>query len=275
MPAPVIFLIDPVPLGFNVRTPPAARSLRNFPSLCDFQILLTNPAALGPRTEAPLQGISTQNRQGTVVSGIGIRATLEKPIYQAIHVRYSRNNQANLDRPSSSLHKKPCPSTTSILLRISIRKLHAMCKPHCPSRKSNLLPLYTPSYSNGAAPIVRLRLLGERGGKVYLDESNVCGLLSEALTANVQAILADQTSLVSADTAISQQSAPAPTLSISPSPPSIMNNCHSERTKRELPCHRFLGASSRQIRETCLVDCVRYLDLEIRIRLRYAIEKGY
>jgi len=45
---------------------------------------------------------------------------------------------------------------------------------------------------------------------VYLDESNVRGLLSEALTADVQAIFADQTSLVGADTAISQLLAPAP-----------------------------------------------------------------
>jgi hypothetical protein len=35
----------------------------------------------------------------------------------------------------------------------------------------------------------------------YLDESNIGGLLAEALTADVEAILADQTSFVSADTA--------------------------------------------------------------------------
>lgn len=36
----------------------------------------------------------------------------------------------------------------------------------------------------------------------YLGEANVCGLLAEALTADVQAILADETGLVGADTAI-------------------------------------------------------------------------
>jgi hypothetical protein len=46
-------------------------------------------------------------------------------------------------------------------------------------------------------------------GEAYLDESDIRGLLSEALTADVQSILADQTSFVSADTAISQLSAPA------------------------------------------------------------------
>jgi hypothetical protein len=35
----------------------------------------------------------------------------------------------------------------------------------------------------------------------YLDKSNVRGLLSEALSADVQSILADETSLVCADTA--------------------------------------------------------------------------
>lgn len=36
----------------------------------------------------------------------------------------------------------------------------------------------------------------------YLGEANVGALLTEALTADVQAVLADQTSLVGADTAI-------------------------------------------------------------------------
>ena len=36
----------------------------------------------------------------------------------------------------------------------------------------------------------------------YLDETNVGGLLTEALTADVQAVLADETSLVGADTAV-------------------------------------------------------------------------
>jgi hypothetical protein len=36
----------------------------------------------------------------------------------------------------------------------------------------------------------------------YLDEANVRGLLTEALTADVEAVLADQTGLVGADTAV-------------------------------------------------------------------------
>jgi hypothetical protein len=37
----------------------------------------------------------------------------------------------------------------------------------------------------------------------YLDEANVGALLTEALTADVQAVLADQTSRVGADAAVS------------------------------------------------------------------------
>src|SRR5690242_15599841 len=40
------------------------------------------------------------------------------------------------------------------------------------------------------------------GDLAYLDKSNVGGFFSEALTADVQAILADETSFVCADTAI-------------------------------------------------------------------------
>lgn len=36
----------------------------------------------------------------------------------------------------------------------------------------------------------------------YLDEANVGGLLTEALTADVEAVLADQTGLVGADAAV-------------------------------------------------------------------------
>ena len=138
----------------------------------------------------------------TVVSGTGICTMLEKPICHAIHVRYPQNNQANLNRPSSSPpQKSPDHPPSQFFCESPIRKLHAMCKSHCPSRKSILL-LPTASFSNGAAAIIRPGILGERGGKVYLDESNIRGLLSEALTADVQTILSDQTSLVGADTAI-------------------------------------------------------------------------
>lgn len=40
--------------------------------------------------------------------------------------------------------------------------------------------------------------------RAYLDESNVGGLLTEALTADVQAIFADQTGFVCADAAVKQ-----------------------------------------------------------------------
>jgi hypothetical protein len=38
----------------------------------------------------------------------------------------------------------------------------------------------------------------------YLDESNILALLAEALTADVQAVLADQTGCVGADSAIGE-----------------------------------------------------------------------
>lgn len=41
------------------------------------------------------------------------------------------------------------------------------------------------------------------GGKSYLDETNVGALLAEALTADVEAVLADETSRVGADAAVS------------------------------------------------------------------------
>ena len=42
----------------------------------------------------------------------------------------------------------------------------------------------------------------DRDCKSYLDETNVGGLLAEALTADVEAVLADKTSLVGADAAV-------------------------------------------------------------------------
>ena len=50
-----------------------------------------------------------------------------------------------------------------------------------------------------------MRLSGR--GESYLDETNVGGLLAEALTADVQAVLADQTSGVGADAAVGFMSA--------------------------------------------------------------------
>ena len=46
-------------------------------------------------------------------------------------------------------------------------------------------------------------MVGVRWGVFpYLDESNIGALLPEALTADVQAVLADETSGVGADTAV-------------------------------------------------------------------------
>lgn len=60
-------------------------------------------------------------------------------------------------------------------------------------------------YRWGSLPVLQNVLDGHslraEVGNAYLDESNVCGLLSEALTADVEAILADKTGLVGADTA--------------------------------------------------------------------------
>ena len=50
-----------------------------------------------------------------------------------------------------------------------------------------------------------MRLSGS--GESYLDETNVGGLLAEALTADVEAVLADQTSGVGADAAVGVMSA--------------------------------------------------------------------
>ena len=55
-------------------------------------------------------------------------------------------------------------------------------------------------------PIGRISRMSSRGGRAKgltnLVETDVGGLLTEALTADVQAILADETGLVGADTAV-------------------------------------------------------------------------
>ena len=43
---------------------------------------------------------------------------------------------------------------------------------------------------------------GIEGKDSYLDETDISALLAEALTADVEAVLADKTSLVGADTAV-------------------------------------------------------------------------
>ena len=51
--------------------------------------------------------------------------------------------------------------------------------------------------------VQRRAQLQRETGESYLDETNVGGLLAEALTADVEAVLADQTSRVGADAAVS------------------------------------------------------------------------
>ena len=55
---------------------------------------------------------------------------------------------------------------------------------------------------------------------------------------------------------------------------SIMKSYQGKRTRRELPCRTFLGASSRRIRGTFCVDFVLYLDLEIRIVFEKRSRRG-
>lgn len=106
----------------------------------------------------------------------------------------------------------------------------------------------------------------------YLDEANVGSLLTEALTADVEAILADQTGPVAAHAANDQEKQssaslfPASLLSFSPSFFSGFTPRQTVRfspglevnvpTKRGSPCRSCAGASSRRIREPycCLND---------------------
>jgi hypothetical protein len=58
--------------------------------------------------------------------------------------------------------------------------------------------------SRYCAPELAWDAIIEEGGSVsYLDEANVGALLAEALTANVEAVLADETSRVGAHAAVS------------------------------------------------------------------------
>lgn len=128
---------------------------------------------------------------------------------------------------------------------------------------------------------------GVFGGVVvgtHLDEANVGGLLAEALTADVEAVLADETGLVGADAAVgggdrlancfvrgfrvscccchgrpSFVSAPLLLLLLR-----LLLHCVADMgddddgdgsalTSHGRPCRRCAGASSRRIRETCWV----------------------
>lgn len=89
----------------------------------------------------------------------------------------------------------------------------------------------------------------------HLVEADVLGLLTEALTAQVEVVLADQTGGVLADTAIE-----TPTLATKlpcifrPSIFEVERGVHSwgVRTRCESPCRSFADASSRRFRETWL-----------------------
>lgn len=91
----------------------------------------------------------------------------------------------------------------------------------------------------------------------HLDESNILRLLPEALTADVQAIFADETSGVCADAATKQKVVSHHSIkSWAPMPKghSFNRNTGSledcERTIDEIPFRRCEGASTRPIRET-------------------------
>ena len=77
------------------------------------------------------------------------------------------------------------------------------------SRSSSLFRSVAPGGKTGAnegwwcLPHLLLHVLqSQAGNSSYLDKANVGGLLSETLTADVEAVLADQTGLVSANSAI-------------------------------------------------------------------------
>jgi hypothetical protein len=97
----------------------------------------------------------------------------------------------------------------------------------------------------GTSPKVR----GSYISHAYLDESNVGGFFSEALTADVETVLSDETSLVSADSAEGQRLAGS-FIFPDPAVASSLSFSRMERTKRELPFRRFGVSSSRRIRET-------------------------
>lgn len=110
-------------------------------------------------------------------------------------------------------------------------------------------------------------------GLAYLDETNVGALLAEALTANVEAVLANETGRVGADAAVHISVSTCPNHPYAPSVfhfmPMLASGvflprhrsaatrvCNGERhTTRGSPCRRCAGASTRRIRETwCVVE---------------------
>lgn len=83
----------------------------------------------------------------------------------------------------------------------------------------------------------------------YLNESNVGRLLTEALTADVETVLPDKTSLVCADTAIASQYTILSFLFCFPAF-AYCRRQRGKRTKLWRPFRRCADASSRQSRET-------------------------
>lgn len=117
---------------------------------------------------------------------------------------------------------------------------------------------------NGAISYVRICAFGgDLGLRIYLDETNVGGLFTETLTADVETVFADETGLVGADTAVKFSSASCslvvssysiiPALTHPISSISEYNLDYEEsikRTKRGLPFRRYGDESSRRTRET-------------------------
>ena len=131
------------------------------------------------------------------------------------------------------------------------------------------------SPSGSIRETVRVTSISRSSGGIYsyLDEADISRLLAEALTADVESVLADQTGLVGADAA-TQKKDDMVSLSLSlflspcrlfPScsqvclllllcslslPGGSVIGCGLLLTRHGSPCRRSWGASSRRFRET-------------------------
>lgn len=138
---------------------------------------------------------------------------------------------------------------TSPLNAVPSRMLHACClvKHHDSHANSSR---FRPKSQFAHLPVLHtisiLNILPSKLELSYLGEADVVGLLAEALTADVQAVLADETSLVGADTA----SGMSVTMSIHVLSIHVLDVRRSRHTKLLLPCRRCVGASTRRIRAT-------------------------
>lgn len=99
-----------------------------------------------------------------------------------------------------------------MLVEALFRDLRSLVHDTVPS-SAQLIKLVELSKVEVSSPARDCVVYTVRGGKVfrssYLDEANVGALLAEALTADVEAVLADQTSRVGADAAVSTMLATA------------------------------------------------------------------